>query len=387
MLYKTYVFLWVLNSFNGILYKPSGFIARVSLLLILLFSIYHFFIIFNSYKTKYVKGLNLLVLLFTIYGTIFIFDPAVITSESGDAMIHYVYLKQIYISLLPFYSFFYFAKKGCLDKNSLMRVLPLFIGIVIIKFFHRQYMAESAGHFDASTNNTGYLFVSLLPFIFLLEKKKIIQYLTWVLLLLFTFMSVKRGAVLIALLFSGWFFLATVQFKNRRRNNLAIVGIVLMIVSLYVIFTLFVANNEYFAFRLDKTISEDREEVREVMYTFMLDWYLHQNTFIGFLFGHGPYTSVKILGLLAHNDWLEIALAQGLIGILVYLHYWKSLFINAKLLKKDGFALSYNIAISFLIIYFTKSFFSMSYDVVPFMTSMILAYAIALPYNNKELCK
>ena len=137
------------------------------------------------------------------------------------------------------------------------------------------------------------------------------------------------------------------------------------------------ANNAYFATRLDNTVDGDNEELRSVMYAFMLDWFLHNNTITGFLIGNGPYTSVKIMGLLAHNDWLEIALALGCVGLFSYLFYWFSIIKTSRLLKKENYYQAYYIAMSFLLIYFMKSLFSMSYENIPIASSMLLAFVLA----------
>ena len=384
-LFHIYIFLWIVYSLNGIVFEPSGYVSRLSLLFILIISIYN--VLWVNIKRKlpsYVKGLNLLVLVFTIYGVFFIFDPQVIVTEDGEKMVHYVYLKTIYMSLLPFYSFYRFSLNGSLNHNSILRLLPIFIIIAIIKYLENQFTMQAESIEGGITNNVGYQFVAFLPYVFLMEKKKSTQIILLFFLILMCFLSVKRGAIIIAILFTGWFFISRIVFSQRRNKRRIILGAIVAMAGLYLLFQFFVLNNAYFASRLDSTVSGDNEELRSVMYAYMLDWFLYNNTTTGFLFGNGPYTSVKIIGLLAHNDWLELALALGCVGIISYLYYWFSLIKTSRLLRKANFHQAYYISMSFLLIYFMKSLFSMSYESIPITSSMLLAMVLASSSNDIE---
>ena len=383
-LFHIYIFLWIVYSLNGIFFEPSGFIPRITLLFILVISIYN--ALWANMMVKlppYVKGLNLLVLIFTIYGVLFIFDPQTIFKKEGDAIIHYVYLKTIYMSLLPFYSFYRFSLNGSLNHDSILKLLPVFIIIVLIKYVEIIFKYQVKFDDGGITNNTGYQFVSFLPYVFLLDKKKPLQFILLFFLIIMCFASVKRGAIIIALLFTGWFLYSRMKFSQSRNNGRVLFIVIIAIVGLYILFQYFLLNNAYFESRFEKTVGGDHEELRSVMYTYMFNWFLHSNTTEGFLFGNGPYTSVKIMGEFAHNDWLEIALALGSVGIFSYLYYWYSLIKTSKVVKKVNNQ-AYCITVSFLLIYFMKTWFSMSYENMPITATMILALAIATSSNNKK---
>ena len=378
-LFYLYIFLWIVYLLNGVVFEPSGIVIRLSLLFIMLISLYNVYTAHIGRKQpKYVMGVDILVFVFTIYGVWFIFDPVVLVNESGEKMIHYVYLKQVYMSLLPFYSFYTFSLCGSLNYKNILYLLPLFIILALIKYFDRQHLIQVDVYQDNFTNNVGYQFAAFLPYVFLLEKKKNIQYLLLLFLITMCFLSAKRGSIIVSLVFLGWFIYSRMRYSKRNKGKL-LLGTILVIVAVYYIFNYFVLNNAYFASRLDTTVGGDREEVRSLIYADLFDWFLHDNTTYGFLLGNGPYTSVKIIGMLAHNDWLEIALAIGCVGLVSYLFYWICLIQTAKVFKRGKKNLAYYILISFFLIYFMKSMFSMSYDTIPVAASMILALAIANP--------
>jgi hypothetical protein len=81
------------------------------------------------------------------------------------------------------------------------------------------------------------------------------------------------------------------------------------------------------------------------------------------------------MGIIAHNDWLEIAYCLGLLGISVYVVYWVSLFKLWRIIKKDN-SLKMIVGM-FIIIFFMRTFFSMSYYMVPEYSCLALGYALA----------
>ena len=93
------------------------------------------------------------------------------------------------------------------------------------------------------------------------------------------------------------------------------------------------------------------------------------------MLGSGANATINIAGNYAHNDWLEIAVNNGLIGIVIYVVYWISLFKtcrNAKLYPKY-----YLILTTFIIIVFMETLFSMSYNSQPIYITSVLAWVLA----------
>lgn len=91
--------------------------------------------------------------------------------------------------------------------------------------------------------------------------------------------------------------------------------------------------------------------------------------------GAGATETVNIVGNFAHNDWLELLINQGLLGVLLYVVYWIAFFRNWKLLRHDKelYAMMGCALLSCLI----PSFFSMSYANMNMITTLVIGFCLA----------
>ena len=84
----------------------------------------------------------------------------------------------------------------------------------------------------------------------------------------------------------------------------------------------------------------------------------------------------------AHNDWLELAVNQGLLGIIVYAVYWKNVY---KEWRHSDRTQPYSLAFGTLVLgLFVQSLFSMSYGNMEFYSTMLLGYCMAQNHNRKN---
>ncbi len=371
-----YIILWVVYSFNGVLYEPSGILARGSILLILFMSIIDtYYVIKRKIANPYIKGLNLLLLMFTIYGVLFILNREPLYNGRLEVVPHYLYIKTILMAFLPFYTFYRYAKNGVITKKVITKILPLLILIALVNFVYKMLSRQEMMGVEGVTNNIGYFFVALMPFAYILDGKRSLQYFFLFFNFIFTLISVKRGAILIATILLLFFLFNSMKIK-KNKGRIIIISIVAL-AGMALAFNYMVGHNDYFASRLEGTINGTSGNEREDMYTTMFEWYIENNSMQGLLLGNGPYTSIKLIGQPAHNDWLEIALAQGFLGIIIYMVYWFFLAKTAWQQKHSNNMLSFCITSSFFIIFFLKTFFSMSYASIPFYAMLVLSFAIA----------
>ena len=100
------------------------------------------------------------------------------------------------------------------------------------------------------------------------------------------------------------------------------------------------------------------------------------------MIGHGADGTIRLGDNYAHNDWLEIGVNQGLLGIGVFTVFWLSL---KKFWKS---AKSYNtlfIAVGmFFVVNFSRTFFSMSINDMKIFCTCVLGYAMAVLRSNKN---
>lgn len=99
--------------------------------------------------------------------------------------------------------------------------------------------------------------------------------------------------------------------------------------------------------------------------------------------GGGANYTLTVSNNYAHNDWIEILVNQGILGIFVFFMYWKSFFRTAFRTNLDK---TCSIVIKMIFIgYFAKTMFSMSYTDYNIMVNLCLGYCISRIDTTKSL--
>ncbi len=309
--------------------------------------------------------------------------------ETGAFVPNTAYLKAIYKSLLPIYAFYVFARKGLLVENTIRFWFFVFLVLIINAYYRNQArllmeLQERGSSFDEATNNVGYSFVALLPAIILFRKKPLLQYVLLLLCGYFILSSMKRGAILCGTLCLFWFL--NQNYKTAQKNRkwiIAVFGLVVIIIGIYYVNYL-LENSAYFVRRIEQ-VEEGNSSHRDELYTTYFYHFINENNPFRLLFGNGAWSTLKFGSNFAHNDWLEIAIGQGLLGIVLYLVYWVGFYCSWRRTKNDDDAF---IAIGMLFfIYFLQSFFSMSYDSVSRSSAIVLGYYLARGYQYQVIVK
>lgn len=203
-------------------------------------------------------------------------------------------------------------KQGGVLKNAYM--ILFYIGILSLLemnfFFER-----TATLFDSKqTSNLGYPIVSLMPLTVFFWKKKTVFWFLVLFIFIMSLVSVKRGAILC----SGVFILIIVFSYLREQRKIKFKTIVaLCIVGGLVLYigSQFLNNSEFLQQRLLDTL-EGNTSSRDYIYKNIINSWSYSGIFHQ-VFGNGPIATTK-LGILAHNDWLEVLYDFGLVGLMLY---------------------------------------------------------------------
>lgn len=381
-----FILAWVLYYLQGVLYPMGGVIARGLLGINLLVSMVCAIKIWHiPHQPSYFKGLNLLVLMFSIYGfALIISSPSTLYYPiSGISIPSYSYIKSIYLSILPIYAFYYFSYKGYLTAEKLRLWAIIFCVSCIVSYYYNmrqglEFLIRRGSLAKEITNNVGYTFLSLIPIWVLFRKKPLLQYLGLTLCMAYIIMGMKRGAILIGgviVLYFVWRIIKT--SRGRQRVVIFFLTIVLAIVAVYFVIDM-LSNSDYFVQRLEAT-KEGNSSGRDSLYSFFWTYFTERADFVQYLFGRGVNGTLEIYYNYAHNDWLEIAVNQGMFGVIIYVVYWicfyrtwrRSTNVEAKMiLALVG------------IIYFAKTIFSMSYGDMTYICTSVFGFALAT--MNKE---
>lgn len=372
-----FLLIWVLYYLQGIAYPEGGVTSLALLVVNLLISASCTFKVMQwRNKPIYFKGLNILILLFTIYGFILVFmSPSTIYYPlSGMNMKSYSYIKSIYLSLLPIYPFYYYTKKGFLTAERLRIWGVIFLASVTLSYIRMQRDALKALlDADEITNNSCYLFLSCLPLLVLYRKKPLIQFACLAFVIAFIVMGMKRGAIAIGLVCAVYFMLQSIRnSKGKTRLLFMLLSIGICICAVF-FFTHEMTTSDYMMKRIDDTLAGNSSG-RDNLYSFFWKYFTEQADFKHYLIGRGANGTLEIYYNYAHNDWLEIAVNQGILGVVVYAFYWLCFYKTWKhatnIDAKTILALT-------AFIFFAKTMFSMSYNDMSYVSTSVLGYALA----------
>lgn len=363
---------------QGAFYPTGSVIAKLFLLFILLISSFYF--IKSLLEKRVRKGF-----FYYAWGALLLVNTFGFFLEGNFGGIYLAQYRNILTALLPFFPFYYFASRGDLTDKHLRYFSLIMLPIFIVSFFssRNDLISQSVNNTENVVTNTAYLFVALIPYVFLWVKQKLIAIAGMLLLLFFIIQGAKRGALIVALmgcLVFVYYLLSSVEPKKRVQGFLLVlVGIGLL--SMYVYD--FYISNEFLINRMQKI--SDGGSGRDFIYLNLLNNWYESNSIINYLFGFGFVSTIKYSGSghLAHNDWLELLTNFGLIGVSIYflVFYAAVRFIYDSSVQKE-YKL---IMLAIVLMWFFQTLFSMYYtSSQTAFTSILLGYLFGSHQYNKK---
>lgn len=328
----------------------------------------------------YLKGLTLLLGMFVVYGMISICKGEKftigLTYKEIDSTI---YLISVTKSILPIYAFYYLSKKGLLTEKSIPLWAGVFILAAIFQFFFAAMMIASRGHNpDTIVNGSGYTFVGIIPLLFFVKKDKLF-WLYLAVLLLFVLMSAKRGAIVTCLLSAIYLIIRRLRTVKKSKRILTILGTVVFLIICYFVILRIYENNRFLQDRLEKTL-EGNFSHRDVIVEDMLTYWSQKETIEEQILGLGASHTLEISENYAHNDWLEILINNGLLGVVIFIIYWSKTILQIRILPKN--TSSRFAFVTLTIIGFLQTLFSMYYTNIA--TPVAICIAICLAQSSRS---
>lgn len=380
-----YIGLWCIFEVLGIIRMFDA--LSVLLLGVAFFIAIRYALIMNSSsENRYFQALNILLIMFTIYGFVYlVIGP---TYDIGDGPVNKrTYLINIYKSLLPIYPLYYFSKKGLITEESLKKWVFFFILLCIITYFKREEEAimalrEKGFQREGITNNTGYLLLYLLPCLVVYDSKRWLQNTLLIIIMVFIFLAMKRGAILISVICASFLLLKQFTSFKYRTKILFLLFLILILGIAYDALITFYEQNAYFQERFADTIG-GHTSGRDELSTSALTYYFDSAGIVKEIFGSGADATLGAIGNYAHNDWIEILINQGIVGVFVFLHFIIGIFYMWRKSKSKPEA--YMAIGLYGCIFFCKTFFSMSYADVPIYATVIFSYYLSV--SNKKTVK
>ena len=357
--------------------------SLVSLFVTLMLYVYTLYFLYRGYKEcsypKVLKFFSVFVFILAIGGLYLTLTGELAHSPHSDFTFNGVgYLRETSLSVLPVFVFYYFAYKGTLSKETLSIWVPIIFLVVVFVFYTKRqdqlaYIQTLAVEREGVVSNASYLILALMPTIPFLKGPHILKIAAIVLCLSLTILGMKRGAILITSLITVYYLYYYLRYTSRssKITVLILTGFVGYFGLKYLVE--FYNSSTYFQERFSNTVGGDLNG-RDVIFDNFLLYFTTKANLIQLILGNGAYGALRVIGNMAHNDWVEILVSNGIIGLVSYLLFFIS-FVNG--IKRIGEPSSEVLSlIAVFLILLGKTFFSMSYTDIDFYVSMIWGYSL-----------
>jgi hypothetical protein len=368
-------FLFALYYAQDWLYETGSTLSQLCLVIIILISgIY----MVKTFLLNDRKNLFFFAWTFFIFLNLigFVFNPDFSEGPVRDA------IKNTLGCMLPFYPFYYFARKGTLKTVHLIGFVLLILPIIIFRYFTNasQILIERSNSDKDLVNNLAYMFVSILPFVFLI-KKRIISVLMMLLVVMFVIQGAKRGAIIASSIGLAMYFYYQIKTVEKQKRIVGYLSVILVIIILTAFAYITSMSNDFMLNRMTSILEGDTSN-RTYIYTSVFNnWYKSDNI-INLMFGYGIAGSLMVSGDLAHNDWLEVLSNFGLTGVFAYILLFYSAFKSS--LTREWMLDKRILMFTILCMWFFITLVSMWYTSLDYYANSIL-FGYLLGNKNKSL--
>ena len=374
-----YLLLWALGYVQK-MFISSSLISMLFYLPYMGMTLYYVVKVFTNYRPKGVM------LAFTAFFVVLLCYGLALVLLDNSVKDNKSFLMFIINNLAPLFAFYCFSRQGLLTEKRLLLWFIIFLVIATLDFYTAQrkglaLLAEEGSQYEEITNNAAYSMLGLMPFVFLLRKKPMWQYIFLAYVMFIVVTGLKRGAILISLFLLLWFVYAQTKSASRGKKVLLLSLTIAFLAIGWRFVMQFYENSDYFQHRLEATL-EGSSSNRDWIYSTLWNHYINNGNFLQLVFGEGGFHTVNVSGYMAHNDWLELLIDCGLFGVVVYLIYWISFIRDWVRIKSD--ILVYSMMGACFIFTFMKTLFSMSFFSMPFYISMIMGYCFAQVHEIKN---
>lgn len=378
-----YFFLLILYEMKSFFFSISPVITLGLTYIVVSVNIYYVILVnIRNNRPPFFKGLNIFFLLLVIYGLLLIFSgKTLIIQEAGIPVNTTAFFIKSITSFGPIYAFYDIGMKQGLSYARMVRWFYILIFVSIALFAQNRAELIAGGKNVAElTNNVGYKFVALIPFLFLLHNKRILQYCLLAFFLGMTLVSAKRGAIVVAAIAVLFFFVLSLKETNKeskKESKLWLYVLTILFITIGAYLTIrFLNTNDYLQYRYQKTIEGD-SSFRDVIYAELWMHFINSTDVIRQILGYGAWATLDITINYAHQDWLEILTDMGLLGVMAYLYFWICFGKTIRRCKKSDLTISFSMLMVVFVIYFAKSMFSMAFDSLGLLPGLCIGYSLS----------
>lgn len=372
--------IFILYALSGVVYE-NGLITNILMIFSVLLSTYYCVLSNLRYSNKFLRILTIFITLYVIY--FFLSSNQIVFSIVGTPITKLYTLKVVLFAISSFFPFYYIANKydySIYNKKIVLFYLILFF-ISIVKYITRRNELDFEG--VEGGLNVAYTFVACLPIAAIFMKKKFIYYTIIGILMLLIIAAMKRGAIIVGLMMILVCIYHALKMKSKVNSNR--ITNVIVVIFFAAILSLVAYNSVVTNEALLNRFAEISEggSGRDMIYTTLLNKWIEPDDATSFLFGYGMNATVKFTGFFAHNDWLEVAITCGLLGVIIYIMMIYRLY---KYGKTNEDYIGKTIVMMIVVAWLVSSLFSMFYSSTLTFVYMMLT-GIILGNNDRKIRK
>lgn len=375
--------------YNQVILGLRGWYSQLILVVMMAWSVYCYCqVVFKGGFNPVLKALNYLLIMYVLYGLLQLLLIHKLSIESLE------YIKKSMLSLVPIFGYYFYVRKLSIGEGGMMLIIIGMLLSAIGEYFGSQIeLAERIQEGTMANRDTSefvigavYRFLPILPVLCFIKKRVWFKYTSFLIIIAFVVLSSKRGPLLICgLCLFIFLFDSMKQMGKKIRITHIIIASAAIVAGVY--FVNFIINsNDFLLFRLEQMMEGDSSN-RDSIYRVLYQHFINEPDIFIFLFGNGANSTLTIAGFYAHNDWLQIALDQGLLGVIIYLYYFIR-FYKLRRRSKPNHELFVSIGM-FILISLISSMISMSINNYRLTGHFCIAYCLALadlyPIKKKRL--
>lgn len=294
--------------------------------------------------------INMLYIIIVLATVSFILSEKTIYSSILGKTSTFTFFREFCGAVFPALGMYYLARKGQISLKLLTYFFYSIFIAAIIAFFYETITLMIDLNKQEITSNASYRFVYIMPFVVFI-KGKIRIALLWVTAISLAVISVKRGAILGLTLECTLYYWWSYRASRHKMYYLLGIFLICMIGGHYLYE--YYENDEYIQMRVEDTL-EGKTSGRDSLITKLVHHY-GEAGIVEMFKGAGFAQTLRIAGNYAHNDWMELLIDCGAVGLICYALFYGALLRSIRYSKNDFLKIQWLLFIAF----FPTSFYSM----------------------------
>lgn len=237
-------------------------------------------------------------------------------------------LSHYLLIILPLFLFYFLSSYSTYIKSNDVIIWAMTCIYVLLSLYFFSNYFNNILYDSEKQNNASYTLLYLLPFL-LCHKKQILRIFAIISCLIIIMYSLKRGGFIALLLAVLSYFIVWQKTSSTRKFNVSAILLVLPIVFIGLYYLIVYLNDNYLGGLVFERLAESVESGgsgRLDIYKYYIDS-IGDSSIPQLLFGRGWEGSLRVgrMNLTCHNDFLEVLIDFGIIGLILFILFLVSM--------------------------------------------------------------